>query len=463
MSDIQAVTEAVAATTIAAPQSQPEAPLDTPLPLVKELHPDDESAQVVVSGVEEPAHLRSEVTFEALKIPKPILDAIYRLNFAHPSQIQARTIPAILEGKSVIGQAQTGSGKTLCFAIGMLNQIDPTQNVTQGLCLAPTRELALQIYNAITDIAHFMPTVRGTVAIPQNSRPDVALTQHFVVGTPGTVKDYVNRALLSLDHLKVCAIDEADQMIQDQTLGAHTKQICKNISTETQVLLFSATYENPQTKKIAHKLVGENSIEVLVKREELSLEGIQQFSVMCSSQKHKLDVLDEIFETLTIGQTIIFVERRVDADRVAEFLRSKKHSVTQLTGGLESNERDAAMKQFRTGVTKVLIATSVLARGIDVLQVNLIINFDVPRIPIDPANLGRGFVPDPQTYLHRSGRSARFGRSGVTLNLLDGPESVSHLQAISDHWQKPIVPLDPANLEQTLQKALTRSAKAAAK
>eukprot|EP00301_Raphidiophrys_heterophryoidea_P023396 c7302_g1_i2.p1 GENE.c7302_g1_i2~~c7302_g1_i2.p1 ORF type:complete len:469 (+),score=143.67 c7302_g1_i2:39-1445(+) len=425
---------------------------ELPIPsLVKELHPADQDAEVQIVGTNDDqgtkdTHLVSNEikTFEDLHLPEALLKAVYEMKYQKPSKIQGQTLPHILQGENVIGQAQTGSGKTACFVLGMLNKLDTTKQVTQGICLGPSRELVHQLHRVAGELGKFMPGLTTTVAIPEASLPNQILRQHLVFGTPGRVLTLLQKRLLSFDSIRVCAVDEADMMVDAQGLGDQTLRIFRAVPKAAQKLLFSATF-GIEVMKFVEKLVPPPRKEVVVKRSELSLDGIKQFYVECNSKEAKFNVLDDIFGLLTIGQTLIFANRREDADALKNDLQRKGHSVTSLHGKLEPQDRDKAMDNFRSGRTKVLIATNVLARGIDILQVTLTVNYDVPMTD------GK---PDFDTYLHRSGRTARFGRKGITLNMVDNHVTKKALEAIARHWGKVVEELKLTELEEKLGAAL---------
>lgn len=425
---------------------------DAPIPdLVKGVHPADVEADVKVEHDGETGSKDTSLvsvdykTFEDLKLPEAILKAVYELKFQKPSKIQGETIPHILKGHHVIGQAKTGSGKTACFVIGMLNKINVSQQNTQALCLGPTRELVTQLCSVARDLGRFIEGLKISLLLPGGSSQNL-MQDHMIFATPGIANGELQKRNMNLSSLRVIAIDEADVMVDSQGLGDHTRRLFRYIPKDAQRLLFSATF-GPEVMSFVDKLVPLPRKIVTVQRSDLTLQGIRQFYVQCGSTREKFQVLDDIFGTLTIGQTLIFANRRDDCNLLTEDLKKKGHSVAVLHSDQEPQERDSAMEAFRLGRTKVLIATNALARGIDILQVTLIVNYDLPMIK-------GGYEPDLDVYLHRSGRTGRFGRKGITLNMIDSDRSFQTLKQIQKHWDVTIDKLDVSGLEKTLGDAL---------
>ncbi|ETW04164.1 hypothetical protein H310_04516 [Aphanomyces invadans] len=394
------------------------------------------------------SHLYSAVSFEELNLPENLLKGVYAMKFAKPSKIQTVALPMILTEppENLIGQAQSGSGKTATFVLGMLYRAtkDTTKRV-QSLCLAPTRELARQIMAVVTVMGSFCG-IETFLAIPGN---EVEKGQHIhaqiVVGTPGRVESLVKKRTLDLSNLKIFVLDEADVMIDESGMRDRSLAIKKMIKNPAcQILLFSATYAD-DVREFAEKMVPNHNT-ILVKKERLSLDEIKQFWIDCKSQAHKAEVLSDLFGLLNVGKSVIFVQARETAKKVTALMREKGHKVGILHGADMAKEvRDQVLDDFRLGTTKVLITTNVLARGIDVLGVSLVINYDIP--------VNREGQPDPETYLHRIGRTGRFGRKGAAINFVCDIKSKMDLAFIENYYQKKIEEAPVDDLE-ALEKML---------
>ena len=318
--------------------------------------------------------------------------------------IQQRAVRPLVDGRDTIAQAQSGTGKTAAFGIGVLASIDPSDSRTQALLLAPTRELAGQTEKVLIALGERLgirvQQCIGGSSVRQNS---AALTSgaHIVVGTPGRVFDLINRRVLFTDSIKMFVLDEADEMLstgfKDQVYD-----IFRFMPPTCQVGLFSATMSQ-DVLEVTSKFM-RDPVKILVKQEALTLDGIRQFYVMVDREEWKLDTLCDLYETLTITQCVIFINSRRKVDWLVDQMNAQDHSVSCIHGEMPQSERDIVMKEFRSGATRVLVTTDLMARGIDVQQVSLVINFDLPN---DHAN-----------YIHRIGRSGRYGRKGVAINFL---------------------------------------------
>jgi len=271
------------------------------------------------------------------------------------------------------------------------------------------------------------------------------ITAQLIIGTPGRVLDLIKANSIQTDHIKVFVLDEADLMIDEQGLGDQSIRIKAKLPKNAQVLLFSATYKD-EVKSFADRFVPKPAISIQLKRSELTLDGIQQLFIDCKSEENKFKILSDIYGYLSIGQSIIFVHTRKVAQELTSRMAQEGHIVGLIYGGeMTSAQRDQAIKDFREGKIKVLITTNVLARGIDILQVMLVINYDVP---LDGNN-----KPDPETYLHRIGRSGRFGRKGIAINFIHDIISKNNIFAIQKYFNKPISEF-PAEKIENLQAML---------
>ena len=380
--------------------------------------------------------------------PRPILESLtLEMRFEKPSQIQASTLPLILDGHNVIAQAQSGAGKTIAFVVGMLAKVDTSQACVQALCLTPTRELANQILSdAVKPLSTRMPAVRCEEALPgRDIEKGAVCSSHVVVGTPGTVKRWISTGYLKMQTIRIFVLDEADKMVEERSLGADTLQIKNKLPKQTQILFFSATYEK-EILNYARKIVPRAYLVTPRSTEELVLDVIFQVRMdVNKSAGGKLQVLKDIYDFMTLQQSIVFVEMKREADNVAAMMRQGGFEVSVLHGELAPHDRDRVMDEFRAGRTKVLITTNALARGVDVPAVAVVVNYDLPVM-----RQGQRQVSDPATYLHRIGRCGRFGRRGTAINFLLKPEDWQILESIERHYspERPMThEWDPTDIE----------------
>lgn len=385
--------------------------------------------------------LFSVKTFEQLGLAEDLLKGIYGMHFVKPSKVQERALPLLLSNPptNLIGQSQSGTGKTAAFVLTMLSRVDAADPKPQAVCLAPTRELAKQIFEVATQMGQFT-----RVKIYLASREEVGtkrqsiMGHQVVIGTPGTLLDIERRGMMPFDSVRVFVLDEADVMLDRQGMGMQSLRVRKACPENAQSIFFSATFTEP-VLEFAHRICP-NANQFTLKRDELSVDGIRQFYMDCKSFPHKFEMLSAIYGLMTVSQSIIFVNTRATADQVQAHMEHEGHKTAVLHGAQSIKERDDIIAQFRKGLVKVLISTNVLARGIDVMQVSLVINFDLPRVPETHA-------PDPETYLHRIGRTGRFGRTGVAINFVHNKEAQTLLMAYEQYFGKKIVYIPTDSLE----------------
>jgi len=369
-------------------------------------------------------------TFEDMKLHPKLLENVYRVGFVKPSKIQEKAIPLLLHDPptNLIGQSQSGTGKTAAFTLAMLSRINTELKVPQAIVLAPARELARQILTVVQTLGQDYP-VTIQIAVKDSLPKAGKIESNIIIGTPGTIMDLIRKRRLSTANIRFFVLDEADNMLDLQGLGDQSIRIRKMVPSNCQIALFSATFSS-ELWKFALRFAP-NANQISLKTEELSVEGIKQFYMDCKSEDQKFEILSAIYGLLTIGQSIIFVSRRDVADMLGRKMTNEGHRVIVLHGQFEAEDRDKVMDDFRSGKAKVLITTNVLARGIDVLQVNLVINYD---LPLD----GRG-RPDPETYLHRIGRTGRFGRTGVSINFVHDEKTFKEMKVIEKYFGKDII------------------------
>jgi len=332
------------------------------------------------------------------------LRGIYAYGFEKPSAIQQRAIVPCCQQRDVIAQAQSGTGKTATFAVAILQQIDTSLKECQALVLAPTRELALQIQKVIAALGDYLQVqvhacIGGTNVKEDQRRLDVGT--HVIVGTPGRVNDMIERRSLRTNKIKLFVLDEADEMLS-RGFKDQIYDVFKFMPQNIQVILLSATM--PAEVLEVTKRFMRDPVRILVKKEELTLEGIRQFYVFVEKEDWKLDTLCDLYETVSITQAVIFCNTRRKVDWLTDQMAKRKFTVSAMHGDMDQAQRDMIMREFRSGSSRVLITTDLLARGIDVQSVSLVINYDLPS--------------NRENYIHRIGRSGRFGRKGVAINFV---------------------------------------------
>ncbi|KAK9782431.1 putative P-loop containing nucleoside triphosphate hydrolase protein [Seiridium cardinale] len=390
--------------------------------------------------------LGSAKSFEELGLPDAVLQGLIALHFHKPSKVQEKALPLMLADppQNMIAQSQSGTGKTAAFVTTVLSRIDLSQpHQPQALILAPTRELARQIQGVVQLIGQFCPNLIVEAAIPGVIGRDQKVQASVICATPGTVMDLIRRRQIDVSQLRVLVIDEADNMLDQQGLGDQCTRVKKfsMLPKSVQILLFSATFPDVVLRYAAKFAPSANQIKLKV--QELTVRGISQMFMDCPSESNKYAILCQLYGLLTIGSSIIFVKTRESANEIQRRMTEDGHKVTALHGAFEGNARDALIDEFRTGRTKVLITTNVLARGIDVSSVNMVINYDVPmKGPGDRE-------PDAETYLHRIGRTGRFGRVGVSITFIFDKKSFEALQDIAEKYEIDLIRLVPDDWDAT--------------
>ncbi|KAJ7476124.1 P-loop containing nucleoside triphosphate hydrolase protein [Mycena latifolia] len=402
--------------------------------------------------------LYSAKTFEELGLHADLLRGIYDMGFSKPSKIQERALPLLLANPptNMIGQSQSGTGKTAAFVLTMLSRIDFTKKTTQALCLAPSRELARQIMSVVVSMGKFT-AVQTEYAIKDNlARDSGRITAHIVVGTPGTMTDLMRKRIIDVADVKVFVLDEADNMLDQDGLGDQTLRVKNMLPRDhpIQILLFSATFPD-HVRSFASKFApSANKIEL--QKEELSVSGIRQFYMDCRDEDHKYDILVRLYALLTIGQSIIFCQHKHTADRISARMSAEGHKVASLHGAKDPAERDAIIDNFRDGREKVLITTNVIARGIDILQVNMVVNYDLPLMYERGAGGGgdSGHLdkPDIETYIHRIGRTGRFGRRGISINFVHNKKTWHQMEQIEQATSQKILRIETHDVDEMEEK-----------
>jgi ATP-dependent RNA helicase DDX19/DBP5 len=428
---------------------------DAPLPmLAKKLASYNRAnmnrGKIIVEQDDPNSPIHSTKSFEELNLKPELLKGIYGMGFNKPSKIQETALPILLAPtnppKNIIAQAQSGTGKTAAFVLNMLSRVDPKVEFPQAICIAPTRELVRQIYDNIKKMGQH--TQVQTQLVVKDTPFPPKITAQIVVGTPGKLLDLMKKRIMEISKVKVFVLDEADTMMEKGSLSDQAIQIKRVLPKSCQICLFSATFKD-EVRAFAEKVVPQPCTNIRLKRAELTLDAIKQLYIDCKTDANKFNILSEIYGYLSVGQSIIFVHTRKTATELTKKMTEAGHTVSLLHGGedMSSQERDRVIDDFRDARTKVLITTNVLARGIDILQVMLVINYD---LPLDAHN-----KVDTETYLHRIGRSGRFGRKGIAINFVADEVSKGNLRALQMFFQKPIDELKPEQIE-TLQPMLEK-------
>ena len=376
-------------------------------------------------------------TWEDLELPETLLRGIYSYGFERPSPIQQKAIKPIMMGRDIIAQAQSGTGKTATFSIGALSKIDMEKNATQVLILSPTRELTSQTSKVITSLGNMLEnskkenlrvqTVFGGSNYEEKSSFSNKNTPHVICGCPGRVYDMMRRDKISIKTIKLVILDEADEM-----LSAGFKEQVYNIfqyfNNDIQVALFSATL--PESIRPLIDKIMRNPIEISVKTEMLTLEGIAQYYIAVDDDRQKYATLKHMFSVAKLSCCIIYCNSVKRVSDLYEAMKEDEFPVCCIHSGMDTSARATAFNQFKTGVTRVLISSNVTARGIDIQQVSVVINFDVPKCV--------------HTYLHRIGRSGRWGRKGTGLNFVTRRD-FGKMKEIESHYNTQIREM-PADL-----------------
>jgi translation initiation factor 4A len=365
---------------------------------------------------------------ENLALKPKLIRGIYSMGFEIPSSIQKKALYPMIHNinnnrhRDIIAQAQSGTGKTGAFSVGALQLIDETSDDTQALIIAPTHELADQTVKVIKQLGHYLKIrsmlLVGGTSVDKNKSDLHEIKPHVVVGTPGRIHDMIRRRYLKVDKIKILVIDEADEMMssgfKDQMYN-----IFQPLHNDIQVALFSATYSE-ELEELSKSFM-QNPTQIRVKAEELTLQGIAQYYINLMDDVQKYETVKDIFESLTISQAIIYC--------------NSTHRVEKIHGKMSEQERKDNYTKFKKGACRVLITSDLFARGIDVQQVSIVINFDIPK--------------NEHTYLHRIGRSGRWGRKGIAINFQTKQDS-DKLKRFSDYYHTEIAEM-PADFTEHLK------------
>jgi len=379
-------------------------------------------------------NIGEDMSFDVLNINENILRGVYAYGFEKPSAIQCKAIPMMISGKDIIAQAQSGTGKTGAFSISLLSRIDETLDDIQCIVIVPTHELADQVYTVITELSSYSNI--KTLKVVGKTSINICIQEleknpHVIVGTPGRILDMINRKYLYTDKIKMLIFDEADEILSHGFKDT-IYNIVQTIPKDTQVCLFSATLPK-DVLELTEKFMDEPE-RILVKKEQLTLEGIQQFYVNVKHSDWKYDVIADLYDIINVGQCIIYINNKSKILEINQRLLSDNFPVSYITGDRTAEERKQIMNDFRAGQIRILLSTDLLARGIDIQQLSLVINYDLPK--------------EKETYIHRIGRSGRYGRKGVAINLIS-ERDVEELKFIESFYDTKIEEM-PDNIKDYL-------------
>lgn len=373
--------------------------------------------------------------FDDMNLKVPLLRGIYAMGFEKPSPVQAKCILPTISGRDIIVQESSGAGKTLTFSISVLQKLEDDKKECQAIILSPTRELAIQTHKVLSDIGRYM-NINIMLCIGRTSMQDCirdVKTTQIVIGTPGRITDMISGGYLDVSKLKTFVLDEADDLLSDGNKGQgfldQTKELFQLLPAQAQIALFSATIPPAILELTKHFM--DNPLEFLKPKSHLTLEGIKQFYINVEREDFKFDTLIDLYSSIAISQAIIYVNTKKKIMWLKKKLEENEYAIACIHGDMDQQERNEIMYNFRNGNCRILITTNLLSRGIDIQQISLVINYDLPN--------------DKESYIHRIGRSGRFGRKGVAVNLVTNRD-VRLLRDLENFYHTQIEEL-PANLE----------------
>ena len=347
-------------------------------------------------------------SFDDMGLKENCLRGIYSYGFEAPSLIQSKAIPQILKKRDVIVQSQSGTGKTGTFVISTLQSVDENVDGCQGMIIAHTKELACQVYEICKNMAQYLD-VKIVLCIGgepiKKTIDELKSGPIVVVGTPGRILSLLKQRCLTLEKLKLFVIDEADEILSDH-FEEQIKNIFRFVHLDTQVCIFSATIPD-RILQITNNFMTDPH-KILIEREELTLDGITQFYIDIGREEYKFSTLCDIFNSVLINQSIIYVNSITRANNLESKLKKEGYPISLIHSGMNLMQRRKIMDNFKSGSSRILISTDLLSRGIDIQQISVVINYDIPNLH------------NKESYLHRIGRSGRFGRKGVAINFVTG-------------------------------------------
>jgi translation initiation factor 4A len=380
-----------------------------------------------MAELEQTSTVKVYETFDEMGLSDTLIRGVYNYGFELPSKIQQLAIVPMSQQTDILAQSQSGTGKTGAFTIGALSTVDSSLKAPQVLVMCPTRELSQQTERVAQAIGSYMNLKVLSATGGNQIRADVTALKNgaqFIVGTPGRIFDLICRGELSVEHIRYVILDEADQMLEDLFADQIRSILNSKFPSTTRLALFSATMPK-NVLEIAENYLS-NPVRILLPPDEVTLEGIKQYYVQLEREDWKLPVLLDLYQQITVNQALIYVNKRQKAEWLAKQLSSHGFTLEFIHGEMEVAERKKRMEDFRSGMTRVLISTDLLARGIDVQQVSLVINYEMPI--------------QRENYIHRIGRSGRYGKKGSAINLICGDE-INAVKEIESHYSTTIMEL----------------------
>ena len=380
-----------------------------------------------MTELEQTSTVKVYETFDEMGLSDTLIRGVYNYGFELPSKIQQLAIVPMSQQTDILAQSQSGTGKTGAFTIGALSTVDSSLKAPQVLVMCPTRELSQQTERVAQAIGSYMNLKVLSATGGNQIRADVTALKNgaqFIVGTPGRIFDLICRGELSVEHIRYVILDEADQMLEDLFADQIRSILNSKFPSTTRLALFSATMPK-NVLEIAENYLS-NPVRILLPPDEVTLEGIKQYYVQLEREDWKLPVLLDLYQQITVNQALIYVNKRQKAEWLAKQLSSHGFTLEFIHGEMEVAERKKRMEDFRSGMTRVLISTDLLARGIDVQQVSLVINYEMPI--------------QRENYIHRIGRSGRYGKKGSAINLICGDE-INAVKEIESHYSTTIMEL----------------------
>lgn len=373
---------------------------------------------------------------ENVDLKTNVLRGVVAYGFSEPSPIQKKSIISVIKGNDIIAQAQSGTGKTGAFSVASLNVVNKKEKTTQVVILSPTRELATQTYEVVEALNQFqklkLKLVLGGTSTDENIKDIQAETPHIIVGTPGRFHDLLKRNVISSKTIKFLVLDEADEMLSS-CFKEQMYHILQFMNENLQIGLYSATMPD-ELSELTDKIM-RNPTKILVEAEKLSLEGLKQFKINVNDDMHKYQILKELYKVLSLSQSIIYCNSVSRVKELTDALTQDEFPVISIHSSMTNQERIQNFKDFKKGKYRILISSDITARGIDVQQVAIVINFDVTK--------------DVHKYIHRVGRSARWGRKGVAINFTSRRD-FAKIKAIESHYKINIDDL-PVDFEQYIR------------
>lgn len=369
--------------------------------------------------------------FEGMNLKKTVLRGIFSYGYEFPSAIQKKAIPIVKSGRDLIAQAQSGTGKTAAFSVSMLESINEENNNVQAIIVSPTRELSEQIYCVIKSLAQYTKVKFGLLLGGQSRREQLDILRtgvQCVICTPGRINDFIENRCINTSDIRCLVLDEADELLKDAFV-LQVRSIVENIPSTTQICLFSATLSD-SCIRTANKFLN-NPVSIQVRREQLTLEGISQYYIYTDNDKLKYNTIIDLYSSIIINQLILYCNTKQRVIYLANSLLKDGYACACIHSDMTTGERMQIMHDFRRGDARVLISTDLLARGIDVQQVSLVINYDLPR--------------NVESYIHRIGRSGRYGRRGVALNFVSSYDK-RLINELENFYNTQILEL-PSNLD----------------